>query len=99
HVPRLAVVLNRKAPRCPVVHVLERQIELLLEVASGAGAAAAAAASARASARALRLAAHSAEERLEEVREGVFAPEHLVHFLRRHRAIARLAAAGVRVPP
>src|SRR6185369_17911200 len=41
----------------------------------------------------------AAEEGLEEIREGVLAPEHLVHLFLRHRAIAgRAAAAEVRVP-
>src|SRR4029079_2177225 len=48
-----------------------------------------------------RLTAAAAEEGLEEIRERVLAPEHLVHLFLRHRAVAlaaRSAAAEVDVP-
>src|SRR6266699_1647002 len=87
---RLAVVLNGEATRRALVDVLERELELLLEVASGACARRPRAAAARAR----PLLTHApAEEGLEEIGERLLAPEHLGHFVLRHRAIAAAGSA------
>src|SRR5262249_12488840 len=78
------------------INVFERQLEILLDVATLARARRACAAAARARARLLLT--HAAEEGLEEIRERVLAAEHLVDLVLRHRAIAALAAAEGHVP-
>src|SRR5262245_64959338 len=88
-------MLDRQPPHRTVVRVLEAELDLVFDVASGARPAGASAAGARF----IAAETAAAEEGLEEVREGVLAPEHLVHLFLRHRAIAGLAAAAeVRVP-
>src|SRR5262245_18129660 len=97
HVDRasVAIMLDRQPPRRAVVSALEAELDLVFDVASGARPAGAPAAGARLTSAKTA----TAEERLEEIREGVLAPEHLVHLFLRHRAIAGLAAASeVRVP-
>src|SRR5206468_12884318 len=77
-----AVVLNGEAPRRAVIDVFQGQLEILFEVTARArpGRSCAAGAAARAF-----LAHAAAEERLKEIGERVLAPEHLAHFLLRHR--------------
>src|SRR5262249_93994 len=100
---RLTIVLDGDPARRPVIAVLERQLDLLLDVAAvmrlrRARRAAAAAARARLARR-----AGASEERLEEIGERVVVAEHLVHLFRRHRPVAALAAgpaaAEMGVPP
>src|SRR6185436_13138229 len=90
----VAIVLDREAACCAVVEILEAEVDLLLDVAAGAGARARTALAASRSARARTSAA---EEGLEEVGERVLAPEHLVHFFLRHRAVAAAAAATAEI--
>src|SRR5687767_6668348 len=79
-------MLHRQPPRGAVVGVFERQLDLMLDVASLT--------LPRSSPRGAR--SFAAEEGGEEVGEGVRITEHLLHFLLRHRAeaAARTRAAA-----
>src|SRR5262249_37506708 len=90
---RLTVVLDREPPRRPVIDVFEGQFDLLLDVASGPRLRSAAP-SRPPAAPARFLAGSSARGGLEEIRERVVAPEHLVHFFLGHRPVAALAAGS-----
>src|SRR5262249_20608156 len=99
---RLTIMLDGKAARRTVVDVFERQLDLLLDIAPVTCLLRARAAAAAAAASSRIAGGRAAEERLEEVGERVVVAEHLVHFCRRHRAVAafaaRPAAAERRVP-
>src|SRR5262245_4114172 len=88
----VAVVLDREPHHLAAVGVLERQLDLLLDIAPLARTALAA--PTRPAPSGVVLAAHrAAEERLEEIGERVRVSEHLAHFVFGHRAEAALAAA------
>src|SRR4029450_10813792 len=91
----MPIVLQRQPPHGAVIGVLERQLDLVLDVAPLANAASAAC---RATRGALAASEAAAEERGEEVGERVLIPEHLLHLFLRHRAEAALGAADVDVP-
>src|SRR6185369_137110 len=78
HRVRVPVEPHAEAAHRAVIRVFERQLQFLFDVPSGARSRAAAAARA-----AVRLArdATAAEERLEEVGEGVAFTEHLAHLV------------------
>src|SRR5258708_5913358 len=99
HRPRVTVVLDRQATHGAVVGVFESQLDLLLDVASGARCAAAAGAASAAAARRVSSEA-AAEERVAEVGEGMLVAEHLAHLVFGHRAEAAAlrSATEVHVP-
>src|SRR5262245_5315451 len=84
-------MLDGEPARRTPIDVFERQLDLLLDVASVTCLRRARAA-ARPPSRPRLAGARSSEERLEEVGERVVVAEHLVHLFRRHRAVAALAA-------
>src|SRR5690242_3871336 len=88
-------MLERETPGRAVIRVLEGQLDFVFDVASWSRAAAATRAAA---CRGFAFAESAAEERGEEVGEGVLIAEHLLHFFLRHRAEAALPAARVDVP-
>src|SRR4029077_10824510 len=77
---RISIQPHRQPPQGAVIHVLESELKLLLDIASCAGARRAAA-TARAPADVAAETAAATEERLEEVRERMPLAEHLAHFL------------------
>ena len=93
---RVAVVIQREAPRRDMEGVLEGELDLVLDVATLAGSRAPAigARPARAGAGLALSETAAAEERREEVGERMLISEHLLHFLRRHRPEAAAALAA-----
>ena len=85
----MTVVLDGEAPRGAAVGVFEIQIDFLLDVATGARGAAAAAAGAPAGG--FLFTRSAAEERMEEIGEGIGLAEHFAHFFFGHRAVAAAA--------
>src|SRR5262249_55651432 len=89
HCSRMTVLLDRETARGAFVRVLEIELNLVLEVAPPAGPL-----TARPPRACVRAGHRSTEDRLEEVREGVGAPEHLLHFLLGHRPVAAAGSAA-----
>src|SRR5688572_20863602 len=97
----MSVVLQRQPAGGTLIGVFKRQLQLVLDVPARAlTPPASGAARARAAAEPFG-GGPAAEERREEIREGIRVAEHLLHFFLGHRAEAGAAAAtaDVRVPP
>ena len=90
---RVSSLLDRDAARGAVVRLLERELDLVLDVAPLLRTGRPALPGPRSLARPTA----AAEERLEEVRERILVPEQLVHFLFAHGAVAA-GTAHVDVP-
>src|SRR5262245_34585539 len=98
----MAIVLDGKPAHRAGVGVLERQLELLLDVAALARPTRACAAAAPS--RFVAATHRAAEERVEEIGERILIPEHLPHLVFGHCPVAalstgsRTAAAEMHVP-
>src|ERR1041385_2927287 len=96
--PRVAVVFQRQTTSAAVIGILERQLDLVLDIAALARACAGA--TCPGAGGAFAAAESAAEEGGKEVGERILISQHLLHFFLRHRpeAAAAARAAEIDVP-